>query len=126
MQDPRQAQDQRPDTEMQNVRRRPRNQAEQREDVGRIRRGEVLDPAVEGCVPEFDRYEQNLVQREEYGNLDEYRETARSRVDLLLLVERHQLLVHLRLVVAIALAKTHHFRLELLQDRKSTRLNSSH
>src|SRR3546814_18744846 len=88
MQDPRQAQDQRPDTEMQNVRRRPRNQAEQREDVGRIRRGEVLDPAVEGCVPEFDRYEQNLVQREEYGNLDEYRETARSRVDILLLVDR--------------------------------------
>ena len=93
------------------------NQAEQIEDVGRIRRREVVDPAEERRVPHLDGDEQHLVEREEHRNLDRDRQTAGQRIDLLLLVERHQLLLLLGLVVGIARAQRRHLRLHRLHLR---------
>ncbi len=80
----------------------------------RVGRGKVLDPAEERRVPHVDGDEQHLVQREEHGNLDHHRQAAGQRVDLLLLVKLHHLLLLLDLVVLEALAHALHLRLELL------------
>ena len=98
-------------------RRVERNEAEQVEDVGRIRRRQIVDPAEERRVPHFDGDEQHLVEREEHRNLDGYRQTTGQRIDLLLLVERHQLLLLLGLVVGIARAQRGHLRLHRLHLR---------
>ena len=92
-------------------RRIERNEAEQRENIGRIRRRQIVDPAEERRVPHFDGDEQHFVQREEHRNLDCYRQTTGQRIDLLLLVERHQLLLLLGLVVGIARFQRGHLRL---------------
>ena len=99
------------------TRRVERQQPEQVEQVGRVRRREVLDPAVERRVPHLDRDEQHLVEREEHRNLHQDRQAAGQRIDLLLLVELHQRLLLLHLVVAVALADRHHLRLHRLHLR---------
>ena len=62
----------------------------------------------------FDGDEQHLVEREEHRDLDQHGQAARGRVDLLLLVELHQLLLHLLLVLAVLLAHLDHLGLQLL------------
>ncbi len=52
-----------------NVRRIEGQQTEQVEDVCRIGRRQVLDPADEGSMPHFDGDEDHLVEREEDRNL---------------------------------------------------------
>ena len=58
-----------------------------------------LDPAEERRMPHFDRDEQHLVEREEHRDLDQHRPATGDRVDLLLLVQLHQRLLLLDLVV---------------------------
>ena len=99
---------------MQEGGRPPVHQPEQREQVCRIDRRQVLDPAVERRVAHLDRHEQHLVEREEDRDLDQDRQAAGGGVDLLALVEGHHLLVELLPVVAEALAQLHHFRLQRL------------
>ena len=104
-----------PNTGMQG--RVERDQPEQVEDVGRVGRRQVLDPAVERRVPHLDRDEQHLVEREEHRHLDQDRQAAGQRIDLLLLVELHQRLLLLHLVVGVALADRGHLRLHRLHLR---------
>jgi hypothetical protein len=113
----------RPDAEVQELadhrqqRRVERNKAEQIEDVGRVGRREVLDPADERRMAHLDRDEQHLVEREEHRDLHHDRQAARERIDLLLLVQLHQRLLLLHLVVAVALADRHHLGLHRLHLR---------
>ena len=93
------------------------DEAEQVEQIGRVGRGEVLDPADERRVAHLDGDEQHLVEREEHRDLHHDRQTAGERIDLLLLVELHQRLLLLHLVVAVALADRDHFRLHRLHLR---------
>ncbi len=86
-------------------------QAEQVEQVGRIRRRQILDPAEERRVPHFDGDEQHLVEREEHRNLHHDGKATGDRVDLLLLVDLHHLLLLLHLVVGIALLQRGQLRL---------------
>jgi len=53
--------------------RRPVDQAEQREHAGRIGGREVFDPAEERRMTHFDGDEQDLVEREEYRDLEQDR-----------------------------------------------------
>ena len=78
-----------------------RQQAEQVEDVGRIGLREILDPAVERRLAHFDGDEQDLVEREEDRDLDQHRQTAGDRIDLLALEQLHLLLLLLHLVVGV-------------------------
>ena len=78
------------------IERQKSEQIEQRRGIGR---GEIVDPAEERRLPHLDRAEQNLVEREEDGDLDQHRQTTRHRIDLLALVELHDLLLLLRLIV---------------------------
>ena len=96
---------------------RERKQSEQVEDRRRIRRRKIPDPAKERRMAHVDGDEQHLVQREEHRNLDEDRQTACQRIDLLVLVERHQLLLLAHLIVFIALANPLHVGLKLLHLR---------
>ena len=95
----------------------PGNEPEQIEHRGRIGRREVLDPAEERRVPHLDGDEQHLVEREEDRDLDDDRQAAGDRIDLLLLVELHHRLLLLHLVVGEALADRHHLRLHRLHLR---------
>ena len=65
----------------------------------------------------FDREIEHLVQREEHRDLEQHRQAARDRVDLLLLVERHDLLLLLGLVVLVLLLERLHLRLNRLHRR---------
>ena len=86
-------------------------QPEQVEEVGRIGRRQILDPAEERRVAHFDGDEQHLVEREEHRDLQGDGKTAGDRVDLLLLVDLHHLLLLLHLVVGIALLQRGQLRL---------------
>ena len=97
--------------------RRPGQQAEQVEHRGRIGGREVVDPAVERRVAHLDGDEQHFVEREKDRDLDDDRQTAGDRVDLLLLVELHHRLLLLHLVIGEALADRHHLRLHRLHFR---------
>jgi hypothetical protein len=81
--------------------------------VGSVR-GKVADPAVERGVAHLDGDVEHFVEREEDRDLDEDRQAARGGIHLLLLVERHQLLLHALAVVAVFLAQLGHLRRELL------------
>ena len=89
-------------------------QAEEVEERGRIGRREVLDPAEERRVAHLDGDEEHLVEREEDRDLHRHRPAAGERIDLLLLVQLHQRLLLLDLVVLEALAELRHLRLHLL------------
>ena len=84
---------------MQHARRGEGQQAEQIDRRQRIGRGQVLDPQRERLVPHLDRHQQHLVKRVEDRDLQERGQAAGERIDLLLLVERHHLLLLARLVV---------------------------
>src|SRR3990170_2155043 len=71
--------------------------------------GQVVDPEEERSVPELDRHEEPLVERDEDRDLEEHREAAAHGVDLVRLVEIHHLLLLPRLVVLVLL-------LDLVQD----------
>ena len=73
-----------------------------------------MDPAEERRVTHLDRHIEHLVEREEDRNLDQDRPAARQRIDLLLLVELHHLLLLLHPVVRIFFADFHHLGLHLL------------
>ena len=114
------AHDHAPQADMQEVadhrngRRVERDEAEQVEDVGRIGRRQVVDPAEERRVPHLDGDEQHFIEREEHRDLDGDRQAAGQRIDLLFLVQRHQFLLLLGLVVGIARAQRGHLRLHRL------------
>ncbi len=76
-----------------------------------------MDPAEERRVPHLDGDEQHLVEREEDGDLDQDRQAAGDRIDLLLLVELHHRLLLLHLVVGEALADGRHLGLHRLHLR---------
>src|SRR3990172_2168870 len=65
--------------------------------------GQVVDPEEERGVPELDRHEEPLVERDEDRDLEEHREAAAHGVDLVRLVEIHHLLLLPRLVVLVLL-----------------------
>ena len=79
----------------------------------RVGLGEVVDPE-EVAVAQFDRAPEHRVESEKDRDLDEHRETSAEGIDPVLLVELHQLLVHLLRVVLILLAKFRHLRREKL------------
>ena len=62
----------------------------------------------------LDGHIDHLVEREEDRNLDQHRPAAGGGIDLLPLVERHHLLLHLQPVVAGLGLDLLHFRLDLL------------
>src|SRR6185369_8716751 len=103
--------------EQRHMRRVERQQSEQVEDRGRIGRREVLDPAVERRVAHFDGDEQHLVEREEYRDLQRDGKATGDRVDLLLAVDLHHLLLLLLAVVRIALLQRGQLRLHRLHLR---------
>ena len=76
-----------------------------------------MDPAEERRLPEIDREQEHLVEREENRNLDRDRQTAGDRVDLLALEQGHLLLLLLHLVVGIKLLKLFDLRLQRLHLR---------
>ncbi|MPL75568.1 hypothetical protein SDC9_21394 [bioreactor metagenome] len=92
-------------------------QAEEVQDRRRIGRGQVADPADEGRVIELDGDVDHLVEREEDRDLQQHRQTACGRVDLLALVEGHHLLLHLLRVALGALFHRLHLGLQLLHLR---------
>ena len=81
--------------------------------VGVLHR-EVLHPAEKGRVAQLYRHQERLVQPEEDGYLYQHGQTAHHRVDLVLLVQGHGLLVQPVLVVFIYLAELRDARLEFL------------
>ena len=92
---------------------RPIHVAEGGDEGQRIGYGEILNPPEEWCMAHFDGDEQHAVKCEKHRYLHQDRQTARERIGLLIAVERHQLGVHARLVVFVALAQHDHFRLQL-------------
>ena len=65
-------------------------------------------------MPHFDGDRQHLVEAVEDRDLDQHGQAARQRIDLFLLIERHQLLLLLGRVVLEALAQLFDLRLHLL------------
>ena len=65
----------------------------------------------------FNSDEDHLVEREEHRNLDDDRKTTGDRIDLLALVELHQLFLERLLVFLVALLQHLHFRLHGLHLR---------
>ena len=63
-------------------------------------------------MPDLNTLQQHPVEGEEYGHLQQHREAATSRVDLLFLVEGHQLLGHFLPVIPIGLFQALHFWLQ--------------
>src|SRR5260221_788477 len=94
-----------------------RNKTKQIEDIGRVLRREIVDPAKEWRMPHFNGDEQNFIEREEDWDLDRDRQTACERVDLLPLVELHQFLLLPGLVVGETFAQRGHLRLHRLHFR---------
>ena len=92
-------------------------QAEQVEERRRIGRRKILDPAEERRVAHVDGDEQHLVEREEHRDLQQDRQAAGERIDLLVLVELHHLLLLALLVVLVAFLDALHLRLQLLHLR---------
>ena len=119
----RHAHDERPDAEREEMAehrqggRLPRDQAEQREHVGRIGRAKIPDPAEERRVPHLDGDENDLVEREEHRDLDHHRQTAGDRIDPLALEQLHLLLLLLGAIVRIELLQRGDLRLDLLHLR---------
>src|SRR3546814_4064478 len=77
---------------------RERQQAEQVDRRQRIGRGQILDPQRERLVAHLDRQHQHLVERVEDGDLEQDRQAAGQRIDLLLLIELQHLLLQAGLV----------------------------
>ena len=92
--------------------RREGQQPEQVQRRQRIRRGQILDPQHERLVAHLDRQQQHLVQRVEDRDLDQRRQAARERIDLLRLVQRHDLLLLALLVVLVAFLDRLHLGLD--------------
>ena len=67
-------------------RHRPRQQPKQVEKRRRIRCRKIGKPAKERRVAQFQGNENHLVERKENRNLNQDRQTTRSRIDLLFLV----------------------------------------
>ena len=76
------------------------DEPEQVEHRGRVRCGQVLDPAKERRMAHFNGDIEHLVKREEHRNLDQHGPAAGDGIDLLGLVEIHHRLLHLLAVVA--------------------------
>ena len=74
-------------------RRVPRDQAEQRKDVGRVLCREILDPAEEGRMAHVETDEDDGVERKEHRDLDQHGPATRERIDLLALVKLHHRLL---------------------------------
>ncbi len=93
------------------------NESEQIEEIGWVLRRKVVDPSEKRRVPHLDGDEQDLVQREKDRDLDHDRQAAAQRIDLFPLVQLHQFLLLLGLVVGITFAQSHHLRLHGLHLR---------
>src|SRR5205085_428639 len=61
---------------------------------------------------QFNRALQHTIKTEEDGNLEEQRQTATERADLVFLHELHGLLVHLARIVLVLLLNRFHLRLK--------------
>ena len=92
----------------------PGDQAEQVPDGGRVARRQVVDPAHERGVAHLDGDGQHLVERIEHRDLQKDRQAPGQRIDLLPLIERHDLLLLLGRVILEALLHLFHQRLDLL------------
>ncbi len=92
----------------------PGQKAEEVEDRGRVGCGQILEPAEERRVAQFDGDEDHLVEREEDRDLDQDGQAARGGVDLLILVKLHHFLLQLLLVVAGPFLERLKFRLQFL------------
>src|SRR5689334_8799342 len=64
-------------------------------------------------MPHIDGDEQHLVEREKHRNLQDDRDTTRHRINFLVLVKSHQLLLLLDAVVFEPFPDLFHFRLQL-------------
>src|SRR5262245_41500963 len=68
-------------------------------------------------MPHIDGNEQDLVERKKYRDLQENWQTTRHRIDFLVLVKRHELLLLLGAIVLEPLPDLLHLRLQLLHLR---------
>src|SRR3546814_18683176 len=84
-------------------------QAEQVQNVQRIRRRQILDPTDERLVPHLDGQRQHLIECEEKRNLKEHGQTASQRIDLLLSIKPHHILLKQGLIVFEFFFKSLHF-----------------
>ena len=89
-------------------------QAEQVEQIGRVRRGQILDPAKERLVAHFNGNEQHLIEREEHRNLKQDGQAAGGRVYLLTPVKRHHFSLRLLRIILVAFLELRHFGREHL------------
>ena len=78
-----------------------------------------MNPAEEGSMAHLDRDKEHLVEREEDRNLQQNRQTARDRINPMLLVEPKHLLLQGFFVVFVAFAQDDHLGLQCfhLADR---------
>src|SRR5690606_17818022 len=96
-----QAIQQRPGTHHQKGRRLERQQPEEIEHVRQIRRGQIVDPAPKWRMAHVDGDIDYLIQRKEDRNLQQDRQTAAGRIDLLTLVHFHDFALELLFVVRV-------------------------
>src|SRR5262245_828603 len=68
-------------------------------------------------MPHIDGHEQDFIKRKKHRDLQDDRETTRHRINFLVLVKSHQLLLLLDAVVLKALPDLLHFRLQLFHLR---------
>ena len=99
------------------MRRIERQQPEQVEQVRRVRRRQIFHPAVERRLPHIDGDEQHLVEREEHRELQQHRQAARGRVDLVLRVQLHHLFLLAFAIVLVEFFDALHVGLHLLHLR---------
>ena len=69
---------------------------------------EIVHPKEAG-VSQFDRLPQHGEETEEDRDLDHHREATAHRIDAVILVKLHHLLIHPRRVVFVFLAQLLHF-----------------
>ena len=85
-----------------------------RRDIDRVFRREILDPQEEGGMPHLDRILQGIIKGDEDRNLNHHGKASAHGVDLSPLIEEHDLLLKPCLVVLIGLSEPGHLRLDLL------------
>ncbi len=85
-----------------------------RQNVIRIRRCQILNPAQPGSVSDFNAGEKYPVQGNEDRNLNHNRQTTAQRIDFFSFVQGHQFLVHTLFVVLVSFTEFRNSRRKLL------------
>ena len=95
----------------------PGKQSEQVVKRRRVRCRKVGQPTKERRVTQLQSDENHLVERKENRNLNQDRQTACRRIDLLILVQLHHFALHQLFIGARAFFQSLHFGLQFLHSR---------